>query len=67
MIPTLPVMEELPADKRRRDPPDDKGNFLDPGDTVEPGVPAALHPLPEGAPATTAWAWPAGWSIPRTR
>src|SRR5262249_2513717 len=27
-----------------------KGNFLDPGQKVEPGVPAAFHPLPEGAP-----------------
>jgi hypothetical protein len=28
-----------------------KGNFLDPGDRVEPGVPHALHPYPAGAPA----------------
>ena len=27
-----------------------KGNFLDPGDVVEPGVPQALHPFPAGAP-----------------
>ncbi len=49
-IPNLPVMEELPADKRRVTRLMHKGNYLDPGPTVEPGVPAAFHPLPEGAP-----------------
>jgi hypothetical protein len=27
-----------------------RGNFLDPGDPVSPGTPAAFHSLPEGAP-----------------
>src|SRR5262249_16735447 len=49
-IPNLPVMEELPASKRRETHMMVKGNFLDPGQKVEPGVPAAFHPLPEGAP-----------------
>lgn len=50
-IPTLPVMVELPADKRRETKLMIKGNFLNLGDKVEPGVPAALHSLPKGAPA----------------
>ena len=29
-----------------------RGDFLKPGKTVEPGVPRFLHPLPAGAPAT---------------
>ncbi|MFO0879708.1 MAG: PSD1 and planctomycete cytochrome C domain-containing protein [Gemmataceae bacterium] len=29
-----------------------RGDFLKPGDAVEAGVPAFLHPLPEGAPAS---------------
>jgi Protein of unknown function (DUF1553)/Protein of unknown function (DUF1549)/Planctomycete cytochrome C len=47
----VPVMTELPPDKRRTTRLLRKGNFLDPGDPVQPGVPAALHPLPPGAPA----------------
>jgi hypothetical protein len=48
MVPNLPVMEELPADKRRETRLMQKGNFLDPGPKVEPGVPGAFHPLAEG-------------------
>ncbi len=44
-------MAELPGRTQRRTTRLlRKGNFLDPGDPVEPGVPAALHPLPAGAP-----------------
>ncbi|MFN0050657.1 MAG: DUF1553 domain-containing protein [Planctomycetales bacterium] len=50
-IPTVPVMLELPADRRRETKVMVKGNFLTPGDRVEPLVPAAFHPLPSGAPA----------------
>lgn len=49
-IPTLPVMVELPVDKRRPTHVMVKGNFLNLGDKVEPGIPAAFPPLPEGAP-----------------
>jgi hypothetical protein len=49
-IPTLPVMVELPADKRRTTHVMTKGNFLSPGEKVEPGVPAAFPPLPKDAP-----------------
>ena len=49
-IPALPVMVELPAGRRRVTRILRKGNFLDPGDRVEPAVPQALHPYPAGAP-----------------
>jgi len=47
-IPSLPVMVELLAGQRRVTRILRKGNFLDPGDPVEPGVPRALHPYPAG-------------------
>jgi hypothetical protein len=50
VIPLLPVMVELPADKRRATHLLNKGNFLDPGATAEPGVPSAFHPLAADAP-----------------
>ncbi len=50
-IPTLPVMVELPEKKKRVTRVLHKGNFLDPGETVTPTVPQALHPFPPGAPA----------------
>ena len=59
-------MVELPADQRRTTRLLRKGNFLDPGDPVEPGVPAALHPYPAGAPANRL-GLARGWSTPRTR
>jgi Protein of unknown function (DUF1553)/Protein of unknown function (DUF1549)/Planctomycete cytochrome C len=49
-IPSLPVMVELPAAKRRISRILRKGNFLDPGAAVQPGVPASLHSFPAGAP-----------------
>ena len=42
-IPTLPVMRELPADKRRVTRLLVKGNFLVPGEVVEAATPAALR------------------------
>jgi hypothetical protein len=48
-IPSLPVMAELPAANRRVSRIMRKGNFLDPGATVDPGVPGSLHHLPAGA------------------
>ena len=64
-IPNLPVMDELPADKRRETHLLHKGNFLDPGPTVEPGVPAALPPAARRARRATGWGWRAGSSIPK--
>lgn len=49
-IPTVPVMEELPAEKKRETRILTKGNFLVPGEKVEPGVPASLPAMPAGAP-----------------
>lgn len=43
--PTVPIMQELPANQRRTTHLMIKGNHLVPGDKVEPGVPAAFHPL----------------------
>ena len=48
----LPVMREVAAEKRRASHILNKGNFLDPGETVEAGVPAAFHPMPTGVPAS---------------
>ncbi|MBL8217867.1 MAG: PSD1 domain-containing protein [Bryobacterales bacterium] len=44
------VMKDLPPDKQRKTRIHDRGNFLNPTDEVQPGVPAAFHPLPAGAP-----------------
>ena len=48
----LPIYRELAEDKRRITKIHNRGNFLDPGDEVQPDVPAAFGPLPEGAPQT---------------
>ncbi|MGE3821696.1 MAG: PSD1 and planctomycete cytochrome C domain-containing protein, partial [Isosphaeraceae bacterium] len=50
--PTLPIMEELPPDKRRETFLLVKGNYLNPGAKVTPGVPGSLHELsaPPGQP-----------------
>ena len=45
--PSVPVMQELSADKRRSTHLMIKGNFLDPGDEVKPGLPASFHTVPQ--------------------
>ncbi len=50
VVPKVPVMVELPAKQRRKTHLMVKGNFLNPGEQVEPGVPAAFNPLPKDAP-----------------
>ncbi|MDR3635252.1 MAG: PSD1 and planctomycete cytochrome C domain-containing protein [Isosphaeraceae bacterium] len=45
-----PIFRELPAGQRRQTRLHKRGNFLDPGDMVEPGTPARFAPLPSGAP-----------------
>ena len=47
--PTVPIMRELPPYQRRKTHVMIRGSFLDKGPAVEPGIPAALHPLPEDA------------------
>ena len=46
----LPVLKELEPTGARVTRVLNKGNFLDPGDPVVPGVPAGFHPWPAGAP-----------------
>lgn len=46
---TVPILRELAADKRRKTNIQLRGNFMDLGKEVTPGVPAAFHPLPEGS------------------
>jgi mono/diheme cytochrome c family protein len=46
----LPLMRELTADKQRVTKIHIRGNFLEPGETVAPGVPVAFGKWPEGAP-----------------
>lgn len=48
--PVMPVMRELEPERRRVTHIQRRGNHRDPGEVVEPDVPAALHPWPEGAP-----------------
>ncbi len=47
-VPT-PVMRELPPNRHRETHLQHRGSFLDQGEVVEPGVPAAFHDLPAGA------------------
>lgn len=44
-----PVLLELTADKRRANRVHQRGNFLDQGEVVEPGVPAIFHAFPPTA------------------
>jgi mono/diheme cytochrome c family protein len=46
----LPLMRELALDKRRATKIHRRGNFLDQGDSVAPGVPDAFNKFPDGAP-----------------
>ncbi len=48
---STPILRELAADQRRKTHVQLRGNHLTLGDEVAPGVPAAFHPLPAGAPA----------------
>jgi hypothetical protein len=59
--PTLPVMVELPPGQRRETHLMVKGNFLNPGEKVEPGVPVAFPPLPKDAPLNRLGV--AGWLV----
>lgn len=47
---SVPVMKELPADKRRVTKIQIRGNFQQTGDEVTEGVPAAFHPLLDDLP-----------------
>jgi hypothetical protein len=47
---SVPIMKELTGAQRRKTRIQFRGNFLDLGEEVTEGVPAAFHPLPKGAP-----------------
>ncbi|MFO0806859.1 MAG: PSD1 and planctomycete cytochrome C domain-containing protein [Gemmataceae bacterium] len=46
---TVPIMKELPAGQRRKTRLQFRGNFMDLGDEVTEGVPAALHAMKKTA------------------
>lgn len=48
---TTPILRELPAEDQRETFVHKSGNFRNLGQRVTAGVPAAFHPLPQGAPA----------------
>ena len=49
-MPTVPVMQELPEEQRRKTWLMVKGNFLSKGDELAPAFPSALHKLPSDVP-----------------
>ncbi|RUL87284.1 DUF1553 domain-containing protein [Tautonia sociabilis] len=49
-FPTTMVMQERRPEHARTTHLHRRGEFLSPEEAVEPGVPAVLHPLPEGEP-----------------
>lgn len=46
---TVPIMRDLPEDKRRETRVQLRGNYQSTGQLVEPGVPEVFHPLPQDA------------------
>jgi hypothetical protein len=48
--PRIPIMRELPKAKARQTHIFIRGSFLNPGDPVEPGMPAALHKFAPSGP-----------------
>ena len=50
-VPTVPVMRELASDKRRKTHLQIRGNYLDLGPEIQPGVPGVFHPLSKGQEA----------------
>lgn len=49
---TTPILRELATDDQRETFVHKSGNFRNLGERVTAGVPAAFHPLPQGAPAS---------------
>lgn len=47
---TIPVMRELAEGKRRTTRLQQRGNFMNLGDEVEPGIPQTFHPLASDGP-----------------
>lgn len=61
--PLIPILRDLDPKSRRETRIHRRGNFLDPGDVVSPGVPGAFGALPEGMPANRLGA--AQWIVSR--
>jgi hypothetical protein len=51
-VPQTPILRDLPTANQRVTRIHNRGNFLDPGEKVEPAVPAAFHPFPKDSPKT---------------
>lgn len=49
-IPEVPILRELPPDKRRPNRLHIRGNFLDSGEAVQPDTPKIFPPFPKDAP-----------------
>ncbi len=49
-IAKVPVLRAVADDKQRATHIHRRGNFLDPGEEVSAGIPAAFHKLPDGTP-----------------
>jgi hypothetical protein len=49
-VSSTPIMMDNPKDMHRETNVFERGNWLVKGEKVEPGVPASLNPMPEGAP-----------------
>lgn len=50
--PNTPIMRELPDNRRRETRIHQRGNFLDKGDVVQPGILAGFGPIPVPAPGS---------------
>jgi hypothetical protein len=50
-IPRIPILHDLAANRQRVTHIHQRGNFLDPGETVTGAVPASFGTIPAGAPA----------------
>ena len=57
---SVPILRELPKDKLRVTKFLNKGNFLDPGETVQPGLLTAFHAMPLSVTQASSLSSPAG-------
>ncbi len=62
-VPKIPVLRDLPKERQRVTRVHQRGNFMDPGETVAAAVPATFGKLPAGAPLNRLGA--AQWLVSR--